>query len=204
MKKLFLLLFMAAFIAAGNVHAADDIAFVNLQEVFKGFYKTQMAQDQIRQQADDIKMERDAMEAEVEALKKDVEELRSDARDETLSDEVRANKRDVLEEKLVDLQKKEQEKADFEKLRVEQIEQQNQRMTKKLFDEIHDAVVTYSKARDFAAVIDSSSQSRIGTEIVLYTSNQFDITADVLEKLNEGRTMAPATEESEVNAEEED
>ncbi len=196
MKRLFSSLFVAAFLAAGSVHAANEIVFVDLQEVFKRFYKTQLAQDQIRQQADDIKMERDDMEAEVEALKKEIETLRTDSRDEALSEEIRANKRDVLEEKLVDLQKKEQEMTDFEKLRMEQIEQQNQRMTKKLFDEIHDAVVTYAKAQGYAAVVDRSSQSRIGTDVILYTSAQFEITAQVLEKLNEGRTTGPVAEET--------
>src|SRR5210317_918994 len=97
------------FILVGAVSAADEIAFVDLQEVFKRFYKTELAQDQIRQQADDIKMERDEIEEEVKVLKEEIEVLRTDSRDETLSDEVRQNKRDELEEKLVELQKKEQD-----------------------------------------------------------------------------------------------
>lgn len=193
---------VSLFLLAGNAGATDEIVFVDVQEVFKQFYKTQMAQDQIRQQADDIKMERDEMESEVETLKLDVEELRIDARDPTLSEEVRANKRDLLEEKLVALQKKEQEMAEFEKLRMEQLEAQNQRMTKKLFDEIHEAVVNYAKAEGYAAVIDRSGQSRIGTDNVLFASSKFDITAKVLEVLNEGRLKAPESEEVEASVEE--
>ena len=205
MKKLFVMVFVSAILAVGSAGAADEIVFIDLQEVFKRFYKTQLAQDQIRQQADDIKMERDEMEAEVETLKKEIETLRADSRDETLSEEIRANKRDVLEEKLVDLQKKEREMSDFEKLRMEQIEQQNTRMTKKLFDEIHEAVVNYAKAQGCAAVVDRSAQSRIGTDVILYTSPQFDITADILEKLNQGRVTGPdeETPKPETDVEEE-
>ena len=187
MKKFVPALIIIAFLLLGTARAADEIAFVDLQEVFKQFYKTQLAQDQIRQQADDIKMEREEIEEEVKVMKEGIEVLRADSRDKMLSEEVRENKRNQLEEKLVDLQKKERDMIDFEKLRMQQMEQQNTRMTKKLFDEIHEVVIQYAKAKGYAAVIDRTAQSRIGTDNVLYTSPKVDVTADVLAVLNEGR-----------------
>lgn len=201
MKRLFSTLALAAFLAAGNVNAADEVAFIDLQEVFKQFYKTQLAQDQMRQQADNIKMEREEIETEIAAMKEEIEALRADSRDETLSDEVRASKRDLLEEKLVDLQKKEQEMVKFGELRMKQLDQQNQRRTKMLIDEIYDAVINYAKVQDYATVIDRSAQSRIGTDVVLYTSPKVDITADVLAVLNKGRESAEV-EESKMKVEE--
>ena len=196
MKKIISAVIITAFLLLGTARAADEIAFVDLQEVFKQFYKTQLAQDQIRQQADDIKMERDEIEEEVKIMKEGIEVLRADSRDKTLGEEVRENKRDQLEEDLVDLQKKEQDMIDFEKLRMQQMEQQNTRMTKKLFDEIHEVVIQHAKAKGYAAVIDRSSKSRIGTDSVLYTSPKVDITAEVLANLNEGRgaTKVESTE----------
>ncbi|MBN2162376.1 MAG: OmpH family outer membrane protein [Pontiellaceae bacterium] len=204
MKSFFPVVMVALFLMAGGVRAADEIAFIDIQEVFKRFYKTQLAQDQIRQQADDIKLERDEMEAEVETLKGKIEELRADSRDENLSEEIRANKRDLLEENLVALQKKEQEMADFEKLRMEQIESQNQRMTKKIFDEIHETVINYAKMKSFAAVVDRSAQSRIGTDVILFAAPKFDITAGVLEVLNEGRKTGLEADTTGLNLEEEE
>ncbi|MEA2069242.1 MAG: OmpH family outer membrane protein [Verrucomicrobiota bacterium] len=194
MKKIFPTLTMAALLVAGGAIAAEDIAFIDLQEVFKRFYKTELAQDQIRQQADDIKMEREEIEEEAEVMKEEIEVLRADSRDDTLSDEVRENKRDQLEEKLVELQKKEQDMIDFEKLRMQQMEQQNTRMTKKIFDEIHESIINYAKAQGFSSVIDRSAQSRIGTDTVLYSVPKLDITADVLAVLNEGREKTRAEE----------
>jgi Skp family chaperone for outer membrane proteins len=198
--KYFSALLFALFLAAGSVQAADEIAFVDLQEVFKRFYKTQLAQDQIRQQADDIKLERDEIGDEVAVMKEEIEALRKDSRDETLSDEVRANKRDQLEEKLVELQKKETEATEFENLRKKQMEQQNQRITKKLFDEIHEVIIIHAKGKGYSAVVDRSAQSRIGTDNVLFVSPKVDITADVLAVLNEGREETKAAE-PELNAE---
>jgi len=201
MKRLLSAVLFAIFLIAGSVHAADEIAFVDLQEVFKRFYKTQLAQDQMRQQADDIKMEREEIEEEVKVLKEEIEVLRTDSRDETLSEEVRQIKRDELEEKLVDLQKKEQDMTDFEKLRMQQMEQQNTRMTKKLFDEIHEVIIAQAKAMGYAAVVDRSAQSRIGTDAVLYASPEYDITADVLAILNEGREETKTEPEFKVEQE---
>lgn len=202
MKSCFAWVLLAVFLMAGGVKAADEIVFVDLQEVFKQFYKTQLAQDQMRQQHNDIKLELDEMEAEVEVLKTEIEELRTDSRNETLSEEIRANKRDLLEEKLVDLQKKEQEMIDFEKLRLEQLDAQNKRMTTKLFDEIHETVVNFSKMKGYAAVVDRSAQSRVGTDVVLFASAKFDITADLLAVLNEGHITAPEVDEADASAEE--
>ncbi len=186
MKRFFSTLFLSVCLA-GGVRAADEVVYIDLQEVFKEFYKTKLAQDQIRQQQADIKLERGEMEDEVKVMKEEIDVLRSDARDETLSEEIRGGKRNQLEEKLVELQKKEQEMIEFEKLRTQQLEQQNSRMTKKIFDEIRDAIVNFSKAKGYASVVDRSAQSRIGTEVVLYASPKMDITADVLAALNEGR-----------------
>ena len=194
MRKFFPAVAAVLTLLAVSAQAADEIAFIDLQEVFKRFYKTELAQDQIRQQADDIKMEQDEIEEEAKVLKEEIEVLRTDSRDESLSEEVRQNKRDQLEEKLVALQKKEQDMIDFKKLRMKQMEQQNTRMTKKLFDEIHEAVINYAKAQGYSAIIDRSAQSRIGTDVILYSVPKLDITADVLAVLNEGREKTKVEE----------
>lgn len=187
MKKLFSVILLGIILISGSSFAAGDIVFVDIQEVFKQFYKTRLAQDQIRQQSDDIKLEREVMEAEVKKMKEELEVLRSDSRDETLSEESREGKRNQFEEKLVELQTTEQEMIDFEKLRVQQLEQQNTRMSRKLFDEIHESINIYSMELGFSAVIDRSAQSRSGMQMVLFVSLKNDITSDILAILNEGR-----------------
>jgi outer membrane protein len=186
MKRFLPTLFVAALLVAGGVRAAQDIVYIDLQEVFKQFYKTQLAQDQIKQQADDIKLEREDMEFRIKEIKTEVEVLRTDSRDDTLSDEIRAGKRSQLEEKLVELQKDEQEMIDFEKIRMQQLEQQNTRMSRKLFDEIQEAINEYAKEKVYTSVSDRSAQSRAGMQMVLYVNPKADITAEVLAVLNEG------------------
>ncbi len=170
-----------------GARAADNIAFIDVKEVFKQFYKTKMAQDQIRQQADDVKNERQIIEKEIEVMTELVEELRADSRDESLGEAVRQNKRDEFEETLVVLHKKGTDLQEFEKLRMKQMEQKNQRVTKKIFDEIHEIIINYAKIKGFTAVIDRSSKSRVGTDTILYVIHKKDITAEVIAMMNDGR-----------------
>lgn len=203
MKKFLSLLIITASLMAGNARAATagEIVFVDLQEIFKGYYKSQLAQDQIAQQKADIKLEREAMEDEVKQMEEKVETLRADSREEALSEEVRDNKRDLLEEKLVELQKRVVEITEYEKLRIDQLKQQEGRMSRKLYDEILDGVNRYAKGKDYGAVIDRSAKSRAGTHSILYVSLKKDITAEVLLILNEGQEKTVTEETPIINTE---
>ncbi|MFL2877291.1 MAG: OmpH family outer membrane protein [Pontiellaceae bacterium] len=176
----------------------SQIAFVDMQDLFKRFYKTQLAQDQIRQQADEMKLEQDIMKDNIEEIRSNIEQLRADSRDAMLSVEVRSNKRVLMEEQLIEMQRLEQEMNEYEKLRTRQIEEQNTRMTKKLFDEIQDQIITYSKANGFDAVMDRSAQSRIGINVIAYVSPIADITEVILQNLNEGYDEMNYSSEEEV------
>ena len=176
----------------------SQIAFVDMQDLFKRFYKTQLAQDQIRQQADEMKLEQDIMKDNIEEIRSNIEQLRADSRDAMLSVEVRSNKRVLMEEQLIEMQRLEQEMNEYEKLRTQQIEEQNTRMTKKLFDEIQDQIITYSKANGFDAVMDRAAQSRIGINVIAYVSPIADITEVILQNLNEGYDEMNYSSEEEV------
>ena len=181
--------------------AEEAYAYVNLQEVFQNFYKTELAQDQIQQQADELQLEQELMNEEIEEIQSLVETYRADARDESLSDEMRRNKRILLEEQLIALQRAENELVEYGKLRSSQIEDQNKRMTKRIFDEIQQEIVRYAKLNSYASVVDRSAKSQIGTEIVMYVDNEVDISAAVLDELNKGReSILPVEDDDEEDA----
>ena len=195
MNKVFLVL--AILLVHNYVWSDKEIAFVDMQKLFTSFYKTQLAQDQVRQQADEMQIEQDIMQSNLEEIRQEIEDLRTDSRDSMLSLELRSNKRVVLEEKLVELQTLEQEMNEYEALRRKQIDEQNTRMTKKLFDEIQEKIVTYSREHGYVAVIDQSAQSRIGIAVIVYVDPLIDITEGVLKELNEGYELIDSEEEEE-------
>ena len=195
MKKVFLI--FAILLVHNYVWSEKEIAFVDMQKLFTSFYKTQLAQDQVRQQADEMQLEQDIMQSNIEEIRQEIEDLRTDSRDSMLSLEMRSNKRVLLEEKLIELQNVEQEMTEYEALRRKQIDEQNTRMTKKLFDEIQEKIVTYSREHGYIAVIDQSAQSRIGIAVTVYVDPLIDITEGILKELNEGYELIDSEEEEE-------
>jgi Skp family chaperone for outer membrane proteins len=73
-------------------------------------------------------------------------------------------------------------------------------MTKKLFDEIHEAIILYSREQGYAGVIDRSAVSRTGMQVVLYADPKEDITVEVVMVLNEGHEQ-PQTPKPSIEVE---
>ena len=199
MKKIIGLIILIGMTFSGA--AEETYAYINLQEVFKKFYKTELAQDQIQQQADELQLEQELMNEEIEEIQSLVEAYRVDARDDSFSDEMRRNKRILLEEQLIALKRAENELVEYGKLRSSQIEDQNKRMTKRIFDEIQQEIVRYAKLHRYKAVVDRSAKSQIGTDIVMYADKEVDISAAVLDELNKGRkNILPVEDDGEEDA----
>ena len=160
--------------------------FVNLRELFEGFYKTELAQDQINQQIEEVSFERELRLEDISQIREEIENLRSESRDEKLSEEARKNKRLQLEDRLIEMQEVQKELRDFETLRKKQIDEQNKRMQKGLLDEIQAEIIKYGDENGYDVIIDRSAKSSLGTEIVLFVGLRSDVTAFILERLNKG------------------
>ena len=160
--------------------------FVNLRELFEGFYKTELAQDQINQQIEEVSFERELRLEDISQIREEIENLRSESRDEKLSEEARKNKRVQLEDRLIEMQEVQKELRDFETLRKKQIDEQNKRMQKGLLDEIQAEIIKYGDENGYDVIIDRSAKSSLGTEIVLFVGLRSDVTAFILQRLNKG------------------
>ncbi len=162
------------------------VGFVNLKEIFEGFYKTELAQDQINQQVEEVSFERELRLDDIKIIREEIESLRSESRDENLSEEARKNKRLQLEDRLIEMQEVQKDLSNYEILRKKQIEEQNKRMQKGLLDEIQSEIVKYGEENGYDLIIDRSAKSTLGTEIVLFSGFRTDLSAPILERLNKG------------------
>ncbi len=187
MNKVFKWVLLFAFTFVGHVAAQNQVVFVDAQEVFKQYYKYQSMQDQVRQQQEDYESEQNELKLEFAKLQSEIDTLQVELRDQTMSEEIRTGKLDLLEEKAVARTALEKEMNEFQQLRLDQIQQQITRMTKSIYDEISAAVIDYARANNYGAVVDSSSVSRNGFSTVLYVSPKIDITAEVIQVLNKGQ-----------------
>lgn len=182
-RYIFIILFIFLSITS-SVYAKTG--FVNLRELFEGFYKTELAQDQINQQIEEVSFERELRLEDISQIREEIENLRSESRDEKLSEEARKNKRLQLEDRLIEMQTVQKELRDFETLRKKQIDEQNKRMQKGLLDEIQAEIIKYGDEKGYDVIIDRSAKSSLGTEIVLFVGLRSDVTAFILERLNKG------------------
>jgi outer membrane protein len=175
--------------------AEQSVVFINLDRAFNEFYKTKLADTQLKQQADEFNDERKSLVADYEKLQKEFGLIRDEAQNTALSDDVRTEKRNLAEEKLVEVRDYESRIRRFDDSRRKQLDDQSRRMRKRIVEEIQQIVKDYAQTQGYQAVIDSSGQSLNGVEIILYTDPKIDITDTVLGLLNKGkREEAPASE----------
>jgi len=194
MKKL-LYLFITMLLLSGTVAAQqpdifsagrDRVVFIDLERVFNGFYKTQLAKSKVEVQTKDIEVEKQVMVDEMTTVDEEADVLKKEARDATLAEEIRDSKRILYEESLLELREKQKEIEDFSARRQQQLQLQVTRMSQKIMDEIRQTVVEYAKAKGLMAVIDSSSR-RAAIGVFIYTHPDVDITETVLSVLNSKR-----------------
>ncbi|MDK2963084.1 MAG: outer membrane protein [Verrucomicrobiota bacterium] len=187
MKKL-ILLGLSVFLIAGTVRAEERIVFVNLEQVFNDFYKTQLAKSKIETQQQDIEEKRQNMVGEISAISAEVDALREESRDITLAKEIRDSKRMLYEERLLELRTKQKDLEEFVSLQQKQLQQQISRMSQTIMDEIRQAVVEYAKREGLLAVIDNSSR-RSAVGVFIYTHPDVEITEAILAELNSRRPV---------------
>ena len=179
---------MCCLAAAGAMGAGEEIVFIDLNRTFNEFYKTKLADAQLKELANEFNEKRKRMVGEYEEAKQAFEAVRKEAQNAALSEEVRASKRNEAEEQLVSLREKENSIRGFDETRRKQLQDQGRRMRKRIVDEIREAIRKYAANRGYTAVIDASGQSMNGIEMVVFSQPRQDITDEMIEILNKGQT----------------
>lgn len=172
--------------------AETQIVFVNMDRAFTEFYKTKLADEQLKKQAEEFNEERKKLTAEFEKLQGQFNILRDEAQNTALSEDARAAKRSAAEEKLIETRDMETRIRRFDEARQKQLEDQTRRMRKRIVDEIRQVIQTHARTEGLSTVIDSSGQSFNGVELVLYQDVRSDITDAIVEQLNKTEGEKPA------------
>lgn len=168
--------------------AADaTVVYVNLTKVFDEFYKTKLADAQLKEQADQYKEERTKMVDDFKKLQDDFKTSRDEAQNTALSEEARNTRRSEAEEKLVELRETENKIRRFEESRRRQLDEQTRRVRTKIVDEIKEVLSKYSQEKGYSAVMDASGENLNGVSAVLYYDPRADITDVLISLLNKGK-----------------
>lgn len=169
----------------GSARAADQVlAVVDTGRVLREFYKTEAADDEIdRQKKEGMAKLRD-MQDELKKQENEFEVLREAAQNRALKDDVRQQKLEESEDKLIELKESEQKVVTFFEEQQQALREQSMRMRKRLLDEIEEAITIYARGQGLMLVVDSGVGVAEMRKMVVFSDKSIDISAAIIEILN--------------------
>jgi outer membrane protein len=182
--------FLAAVFAASLVSVAAaqegklNIATVDMQELFKQYYRTNEAQKQINVERARIQKDNNERLQLIRDLEEDLGNLRKQIEDPSIAD----SKKQTL---FKDWQMKQQEGIALDRERREFLQRRNTALNEKMvqrmkgiLEEIRKLVEEQAKVDNYDYVFDKSGLSTSQVPFLLYTKDATDITAGLLKNLN--------------------
>jgi len=180
MKLLRTTILTALLLAALSVPALaqSKIASVDMEKLFKGYWKTREAEAALNKRVADLQKEIRDMADGLDKAQTDYNQLLDQANDQALSSEERAKRRQAATDKLKEINTSKAAIDQFNRQAQAQVMDQRQRMTDNLISDIQKHVADQAKAGGYTLVVNSAV-----TQAVVYTSGD-DLTDAVLKRLN--------------------
>jgi outer membrane protein len=191
LRKILPAILLASLLSASVRAAESRMATVDLQKVFKGYWKTAQAEAALKDRTADMEKEYKGM---LDALKKGGEEyesLQKDVENPALSADERDKRQSAADEKLKALRNQQREAEQYKAQATATLQEQTRRMRDNILGEIRTALNAKAKTAGYSMVFDVSGESASGAPMVLYTDtdNVSDLTNTLLGQLN---AAAPA------------
>jgi len=180
MKMLRTTILTALLLAALSVPALAQtkIATVDMEKLFKGYWKTRQAEAALNKRVADLQKEIRDMADGLDKAQTDYNRLLDQANDQALSAEERAKRRQAAADKLKEINNSKAAIDQFNRQAQAQVMDQRQRMTDNLVSDIQKHVADQAKADGYTLVVNSAV-----TQAVVYSSGD-DLTDTVLKQLN--------------------
>ncbi len=192
-----------ALISSASAQDAEiKIATVDMQELFKQFYRTNEAQQQINVERAKIQKDNNERLARIRELETNLSNLKKQIEDPSINE----SKKQSLYK---DWQMQQQEGIALDRERREFLQRRNQALNEKMvqrmkgiLEEIRKMVEEQSKTDDYDYVFDKSGLSTSQVPFLLYTKDATDITTALLVDLNKDapEDTAPAEDASDADA----
>ena len=161
-----------------------NIATVDMQELFKNYYRTNEAQKQINVERARIQKDNNERLARIRDLEENLSNLRKQLEDPSIAD---SKKQSLFKE----WQMQQQEGIALDRERREFLQRRNQALNEKMvqrmkgiLEEIRKLVEEQAKVENYDYVFDKSGLSTSQVPFLLYTKDATDITATLLKDLN--------------------
>jgi len=170
--------------------SAEDIKFgvVDMEQLFKDYYKTKIANGRLKKQAETYKEYSDKLATSQLQLTEDFKALRDASQNIAFSATQRESKRLAAQDKYRQLKAKEVELEQYGREKRIQLRDKEAKMRKDILTEIRKTIAKYAKANKFTIVIDSSGKTLNNISSIIYYKTEIDITDTILKIINKGAT----------------
>jgi len=174
-----------AFLLAGTALGADQkIATIDLKKVFDDYFKTKLADAQIKEDATGLDKDRKALTEQYQKLTEDYKKAVDDANNQAVSGEEREKRKKAAEGKLIEINDLEGVIKQFDRTARGNLEEKQRIAREKLLTEIRAIVTAKVKAGGYTLVLDVAGEGLSRTPVVFFSSGENDITSSVLAQLN--------------------
>ncbi|MBT3379666.1 MAG: OmpH family outer membrane protein [Lentisphaerae bacterium] len=177
---------VAVTFVSASLFAGDGIGFIDMERVFQGYYKTARDDSAFKTQKEAYEGEAKRIAEEIELIKTKRDEHRDASLNIALSDDVRKEHRQKVEESDALYQEKKRELQGFLKKIDKELQGKYLQLRQGIVDEISTFVRSYAEREGLKAVIDTSGMSRNMIPVVVYFEPASDLTDTVLTELNRG------------------
>jgi outer membrane protein len=173
------------FLAGNAVQAQPKIATVDVRKILNEYHKKKEAEANLKERAADFDKTRKEMTDSYQQLTKKYRDALEGANDPAISSGERENRKKSAEGVMLELRKAEQELNDFLRRTETALDEQRRRVLDTLLTEIRAAVSVIAKAGNYTWVLNSSSVGPDNIPDFLYSSGSYDLTDEVIKKLNQ-------------------
>ena len=195
MRKIFLLVItvLTVICPAITSRGADNIAVVNLEKIFREYYKSSIAEQFIRQRTEAVRTYLTQMQTQLNALRGEARTLGTNAINPALNDAERLKARDAAAEAVRKVKAKEAEielyiQESSRDIRNIETQKRNEIMT-----DINAAIKRRATMYGVSFVFDCSGKSLNNQPTLLYYPSSKDLTGFIIQDLNRN-AIKPKTE----------
>jgi outer membrane protein len=171
-------------LAVTPASAQPKTGTVNLKKVFDGYWKTKQADLQLKDRAGEFQKQSNELIENYKKANEEYKKILDSASDQALATEEREKRKKASETKLMELKDLEVQIGQFDRSAKTNLGEQQRRMRENILKEIQEAVATKAKAAGYSMVWDTAAESINSTPVVVYTTNENDLSEEVLKQLN--------------------
>ncbi len=184
----------SAALFVGNATAQDaklKIATVDMQQLFKAYYKTAEVQEQINLQQEKIKKLNEEKSEPIRKMTSELEQLKQQYEDTSLSEVKKQAAYQAHQMKFNQGVQLNREREEFLQRRLRALNEVSAQRMREILSDLRAIVEEYSKAEGYDHVIDKTATSTSQINVLLYSKDASDITSGVLKNLNKDKPVTP-------------